>query len=125
MIKQYLIYRTLQFRNNFSDLFNRGNYHSLEINGKYKDHIIAFCRNYENQWSLTVAPRFLTSIIEEGQNPFGTEIWEDTRLSVPANIATWHNPITNQEIAGKKELLIGEILQYFPVAFLTGEANND
>lgn len=124
-IKLYLIHRMLQIRNSFSELFNQGNYHSLEINGKYKDHIIAFCRNFESQWSLTVAPRFLTDIVEEGRNPFGNEIWEDTQIGIPANIMTWHNPITDQEIAGKKELLVGEILQYFPVGFLTGEANND
>ncbi|NIW78022.1 MAG: hypothetical protein GWN16_00545, partial [Calditrichae bacterium] len=133
--------RMLKVRKEFDRLFNEGNYQSLEVTGKLQDHIITFARNYQNRWSITAVPRFLVHLIDEGQHPMGKELWEDTRIVMPIDVASWHNSITDQKIAGgfhhsespketlwrkgKNELLIGEVLHHFPVGFLTGEAKHD
>ena len=74
----FVVYRTLQVRHQLVDLFNNGTYQALSVKGNRENNIIAFARNQDSRMTLTVVPRFLSSLIEPGQMPFGEEIWEDT-----------------------------------------------
>ncbi|MBD3288656.1 malto-oligosyltrehalose synthase [candidate division KSB1 bacterium] len=117
-IKMFLIFRALQIRNKYHDLFRNGSYIPLEIEGSLREHVIAFARNYQRQWIVVAVPRFLTSMIKESKQPDMKDIWEDTRLIPPARINKWRNAITDQEIQG---LNVGEIMRHFPAGLLIGE----
>jgi len=121
-VKLFLIYRALKARNERPEVFRNGAYVPLEVAGRFKDHIIAFARKQGKEWAITIVPRFLTTLIREGEDPFGLEIWEDTHISFPEGIAQgWKNMITGQQVNDGRKLIIGEVLTHFPVALLMKE----
>ncbi len=121
-IKLFLIYRGLKVRNEYAEVFQGGAYIPLEVGGKLKDHIIAFARNHGRKWAITVVPRFLTTLIGDGEYPFGQNVWDDTHIPLPQGISgQWENGITDQLLKGESKLPIGEVLGHFPVALLLRE----
>lgn len=121
-VKLFLIYRTLKAREENSLVFQKGAYIPVEVAGRFKDHIVAFARNLGRNWAVTVGPRFLTSLINEGEYPLGREVWYDTRILLPEDIPhTWKNVITDQIVKSNDKLMIGKILKHFPVALLVNE----
>jgi (1->4)-alpha-D-glucan 1-alpha-D-glucosylmutase len=121
-IKLFLIFRTLKARAAHREVFQKGAYVPLEAAGKLKDHVIAFARNHDDKWAVTVVPRFLTQVIREGEYPLGLEIWGDTYIPLPDGISNrWTNVITGQSLNSDRILTIGEALNHFPVAFLMTE----
>ncbi|WP_066380153.1 malto-oligosyltrehalose synthase [Anabaena sp. CA = ATCC 33047] len=118
-IKMFLILQALKFRVNNLQVFQQGSYLPLAAKGKFKDHIIAFARIYQDQTIITIASRFFTSLIQPEQYPLGTEVWQDTYIELPpATPSTLLDGMTGQIVKADKILLIGEALKYFPVALL-------
>lgn len=120
-IKLFLIYRALNARKENLGVFQKGSYVPLEVSGKFKDHVVAFARNHEKSWAITIAPRFLTALIEEGEYPLGQHVWDNTCIVIPEGAPLWRDAITAQLIKPGKTLPIGEILEQFPVALLISE----
>jgi (1->4)-alpha-D-glucan 1-alpha-D-glucosylmutase len=120
VIKLYLIHRALKLRRLEPDLFSRGDYRPISATGKYRDRVIAFARTLNGRQAITVIPRFLTGLVEEGQLPLGDEVWRDTGLEIPANDhPEWRNALTGEKFFERKEWNLGWILNRFPVALLT------
>ena len=118
-IKLFLIYKALRTRNQKRDLFRHGDYIPLRVVGKHKDSVIAFARKHNNDWAITIAPRFLTNLIKQGEAPFGEKVWKDTYIVIPKEAPSeWKNGITNEIIKGDKKLFVAQVLQNFPVALL-------
>ncbi len=116
-VKLFLTYRVLQARKENLDVFQEGDYLPLEVGGKFKDHIVAFARNFGDTTAIAVAPRFLTTLVQPGEYPLGEQVWADTYLEIPQGAhSTWRDAITNQTISGSGA--IAQILQHFPVALL-------
>ncbi|MFH0813631.1 MAG: malto-oligosyltrehalose synthase [Pseudomonadota bacterium] len=120
-IKLFLIYRALKARKGKREVFEKGVYLPLKVEGKFNNQVVAFARTYENDWIITVAPRFFTTLIKEREYPLGEKVWEDTYIVVPENAPSyWKEAITGQVIPGEKDLFMGKILKYFSVAMLVG-----
>ncbi|MBL1173619.1 MAG: malto-oligosyltrehalose synthase [Pantanalinema sp. GBBB05] len=120
-IKLFLTTQVLQARKNYFDLFQKGDYQPIKVSGKFANHIVAFSRSYQNQVAIVLIPRFLTQIIQPGEFPLGQEIWQDTQIELNQEMpSSWQNAITLQGIQGSNALLVGEILEHFPVALLVG-----
>lgn len=118
-IKLFLIHQGLKVRKDNLAVFQQGDYLPLEIKGKFKDHIIAFARSYNNQTIITIVPRFLTSLVEAGNYPLNQQIWDDTYIDLPSQSpVNWINGITGETIAAENILYIGAALKCFPVALL-------
>ena len=118
-IKLFLIFRALKARRERANLFQRGTYLPIEVQGKFKDHLVVFGRREETSWAITIGPRFLTDLVQEGQFPFGQEVWGDSRLLLPKGAPLrWKEMITGEEAGGDQALLIGDILKNYPVALL-------
>ncbi|MBN1850445.1 MAG: hypothetical protein JW932_17895 [Deltaproteobacteria bacterium] len=80
---------------------------------------IAFCRHLDQEYAFTFAPRFLTSLVQERDNPLGQTIWDDTRIILPQELPeTWRDKPMERVMRGKDSLLIGGILNHFPVFLL-------
>jgi len=121
-IKLFLINRALKARNEHHEVFQRGAYIPLEVGGRFRDHIIAFARNHGGIWAVTIVPRFLTTVIREGEYPLGREVWDDTEVALGEGVShQWKNVITDEWMNGQGKLIIGEVLNHFPVALLMRE----
>ena len=124
-IKLFLIYKALQARKNNQAIFQNGNYVPLEVGGIHRDHVIAFARFWQDEWAIVVAPHFFTALVKEDQLPLGQDVWHDTFIKMPEDISEWKNEITNQQVKGGKEVLVGEALEHFAVAILTGDVRRE
>jgi (1->4)-alpha-D-glucan 1-alpha-D-glucosylmutase len=118
-IKLFLIWKALHARAENRDLFDEGDYVPAYADGSRADHIVAFFRTHEDHHAVVIVPRFLTSLTQPGQPPLGPEVWQDTRITLPANMpSTWQDRMTGHEIAAAAELSVADILRDSPVALL-------
>jgi (1->4)-alpha-D-glucan 1-alpha-D-glucosylmutase len=123
-LKLFLIYKVLKARIRSPGLFQQGRYIPLDTTGRLRGHIIAFARSQEKEWALTIAPRFLTDLIEEGEYPLGTKTWQDTRVVLPPGVpGTWTDAITDRVVKAEERLPIGDALKFFPISLLIGREN--
>jgi (1->4)-alpha-D-glucan 1-alpha-D-glucosylmutase len=121
-IKLFLIYMVLKARKENTGLFEKGNYAALKVSGQLREHIIAFSRHHGTTWALTIAPRFLTALVKEGEYPLGHRVWADTSIHLPKGAPSlWKDAITQQGVKRHGALLAGDIMRHFPVTMLTGE----
>jgi (1->4)-alpha-D-glucan 1-alpha-D-glucosylmutase len=81
-IKMFLTQRALHFRNEHVDLFQRGNYLPLRVNGPCADSCIAFARQLDGQWIIAMAPRLSSRV---GFPPIGDR-WKETAIELPENL---------------------------------------
>ncbi len=122
-IKFYLTYKGLNIRREKQEIFLKGDYLPLKVEGRFKDNILAYARIFNNEWAITIAPRFLTDVIDENELPFGMDIWRDTCINLPDNAPSkWVNALTEESISGEKTIYIGKCFLHFPVAWLFNEA---
>lgn len=122
-IKLFLIYKALAARQRNRNLFEKGNYVPLEIEGKHKESIIAFAWEQKPLWAIVAAPRFLAGVVEEGQYPLGRDVWGDTGIVVPEEAPSlWAEQITGAVIKGGKTLPAGEVFKSFPCALMINRA---
>jgi (1->4)-alpha-D-glucan 1-alpha-D-glucosylmutase len=82
-IKLFLIYRALNARRTHRKIFQDGGYLPFESDGRLANHVIAFARRHEQQWAIVIVPRFLSHVVQEGDFPFGKEVWQDTEVIMP------------------------------------------
>jgi len=121
-IKLFLIYRALKAKKANREIFRSGAYLPLELEGRFRSHVIAFAWRYQRQWALVIAPRFLSHLVQAGDFPLGRQVWQDTEVILPIGApAAWRNVITSEALSAGKALSVGDILLSFPVALLMGE----
>ena len=121
-IKLFLIAQALKARTEHLEVFQQGSYLPLEVDGKFKEHIVAFAKRDSHTTIVVITPRFLTSLIQPGDYPLGEQLWADTCLRLPSGTpAGWKEAITAQEIEADGTLRIGEALKYFPAALLISQ----
>lgn len=118
-IKLYIIYKSLQVRNDNLKIYDEGNFIPLETGGKFKDNLIAYSRNFADNFIITLAPRFLTDLVEENRLPVGIDIWNDTYIKLnKINSSSLKNNLTGEVFEKKDKILIGEIFKNFPYGLL-------
>jgi (1->4)-alpha-D-glucan 1-alpha-D-glucosylmutase len=122
-IKLFTIYIGMKTRKSMKTLFEQGAYLPLEVQGTHKDRVIAFARVHNNACCITIVPRFLTKLVNQGQLPLGKEIWADTTILLPDNLNfEWTNAFTNQTHPSASSLFVGEVLSIFPICLLVGKS---
>jgi (1->4)-alpha-D-glucan 1-alpha-D-glucosylmutase len=115
-IKMFLTARALAARGEHLDVFQKGGYVPLAVEGERKESVIAFARRLGDQWALTVVPRFLTGLIDENELPLGKNVWKDTRILMPEKVPVWEDVFTGKRLKGSSALRVGELLSAFPAA---------
>lgn len=121
-IKMHTISRTLAFRRENADLFRYGAYIPLEATGPRAEHVLAFARQHENTWAITVVPRLLAGSGFAADSLVHPDFWHGTEIELPgaapcswSNVLSWANTAV---VAGK--LPLADVLSAFPVAVLAG-----
>jgi (1->4)-alpha-D-glucan 1-alpha-D-glucosylmutase len=122
-IKLFLIFMGLRARKDYREVFLSGRYRPLEILGSHRGHCIAYAREAGELRIVTVAPRFLVNLVKEDEDPVGINIWQDTRISLEDGFPRkWRNVLTGEILLAYGSLVVGEVLQSFPVALLVNES---
>ncbi len=129
-IKLYLIYKVLNYRREHPGLFTTGDYVPLDGMGSRREHLCAFLRKNDDAQVVIVAPRLVAGLVGlAGHAPLGAEVWNDTRLVLPADFAgaDVSNLLTGERLgvagdSGKPSLPLADVLRTFPVAFVEKSA---
>lgn len=117
-IKMFLIYRCNKARNDRAELFQRGAYIPITVNGKFRNNIVAFARKFDTQWALVVVPRFLTAVTDEFRIPISKEVWMDTSIEMPTYPESWYDMVTGESIHLGKSANVGDLFRLFPGTLL-------
>jgi (1->4)-alpha-D-glucan 1-alpha-D-glucosylmutase len=111
-IKLFLTQRLLVLRRENPELFRRGSYRPLDLTGEFADCCIAFAREWEGRSIVVLAPRFSSRL---GFPPIG-EVWRDTEVQLPGEIAAGADIFIDQANAVGGNLLLREAFARLPFA---------
>ncbi len=122
-IKLFVTHRVLSLRKNFPQLFQKGSYLPLQVQGKLKDHVLAFARQDKDCFCLTIVPRLLCQ-----QTEFLTQdvLWDDTKIIVPENFPSdWKDVFTQNEISSAEGWDVKRLLEHFPVGLFVSPGKEE
>ena len=123
-VKMFLIYRSLQARKMLSDVFQHGTYIPLTVKGTYKEQVVGFARKYQNQWAVTVVPRYVVPFMVEPGQLMKSEMWKDTVIELPESCPeVWYNAVSAQKIHSTRTVVVGELFKLFPCALFYNKTN--
>jgi (1->4)-alpha-D-glucan 1-alpha-D-glucosylmutase len=115
--KLFVTWKALQCRNKLAALFLHGDYHPVYTTQECG--IVAYARQYEQQWVLVAAP--VSDAIIRGREK---ELLSGICLSLPFDApVNWKNEFTGETITVQNNLPLDAVFNAFPVALLTGESN--
>jgi (1->4)-alpha-D-glucan 1-alpha-D-glucosylmutase len=118
-IKLYLIWKTLELRQQQPNLFQRGEYVPLSVAGAKADHVIAFAREFENSRVLVIVPRLLAGLLNPNDSdtpPVGPQVWGDTHVLLPCGCPEkYRNVLTGQVRDLEAQISVSNALSDFPV----------
>jgi maltooligosyltrehalose synthase len=122
-IKLWLTYTLLNLRKANPELFLKGQYIPLKAEGKLKNNLMAFARNFEDQWLLVIVPLNTADLSEKPSGEYLTELdWEDTRIVLPETTnGEWRNILSGETHIFNGSIKASEIFGEFGVGLLGHE----
>jgi len=125
-MKQFLVWRALNFRAAHRELFDAGEYLPLVTAGQHAENVCAFAKAWKQQTVVVIAPRLVFGLMEGAEvAPIGTEIWKETLLRLPQAPPgdLFRNVLTREMVPviekdGTAALELRQALKSFPVALL-------
>lgn len=120
-IKQALVARVLDCRQAHAELFRRGAYLPLTVQGRHADKVLAFARLGEGQRAIIVAPRLASGLLGGATTPLiPAQNWDDTRVILPFALSPANSTglFPSAAVSPSKELMLRAVLAEFPVNLL-------
>ena len=120
-VKQALIARVLDCRQAHAELFRRGAYLPLNVQGRHADKVLAFARLGDDERAIVIAPRLASSLLGGAPTPLiPAHNWDDTRLILPFALSPANSTglFSSAAVSPTKELLLSAVLSEFPVNVL-------
>jgi (1->4)-alpha-D-glucan 1-alpha-D-glucosylmutase len=77
-IKMYLTNRAMEFRREYRELFMRGEYVPLKVDGSRADHVVAFARKSDRKWVVVLCGRYFMGLPEAPSLPVDPNVWAET-----------------------------------------------
>ncbi|EJL07332.1 malto-oligosyltrehalose synthase [Pseudomonas chlororaphis] len=117
-IKQALIAATLARRGEYPQLFRRGTYQPLPVQGRHAGKVLAFMREHQGQRAVVIVPRLVAGLLESGAQPrVDAPDWGDTRVHLPFAAPGQHlkGLFSTGAVTPHKDLMISSALRDFPV----------
>ncbi|WP_416425441.1 malto-oligosyltrehalose synthase [Pseudomonas sp. App30] len=120
-IKQQLIARTLRRRAEHVELFARGRYQPLPVQGEQADRVLAFARIHAGELAIVIVPRLASELLGDTAQPLiEAPKWGDTRVVLPTNytLPTFKGLFSDVAVTPNKEVWLNAALKDFPVNLL-------
>jgi (1->4)-alpha-D-glucan 1-alpha-D-glucosylmutase len=120
--KLYVIRKLLQLRRDDPELFARGDYQALQVEGTRKEHVFAFARTYASRTCIVIVPRWSAKLMDAvNELPLGEQVWMDTRINAAGK--QLRDVLTDRAVAIEGGVSVADALAEFPVAVLVGQAS--
>jgi malto-oligosyltrehalose synthase len=117
-IKLWLTQLLFNERKNDPETFKNGIYIPLKVNGKYKDNVLAYARQNDNNWYIIAIPLHLGQINADSNHP-GDIDWENTQIILPEDAPIkWDNLFSGKPSAYTDHITVDSIFKAFPLALL-------
>ncbi len=123
-VKLHVLTQALQTRTANPDLFQNGDYQPLETHGAYSDRIVAFARQYQEDWAIAIVPRRAASVHAPVLRADDRrKFWTETHLALPNSApGKWINILAGQNappiLCAAQRLSLGDAFEGFPLALL-------
>lgn len=124
-IKQALVARVLDARQAHPELFQRGAYLPLSVQGRHADQVLAFARLGRGERAVIVVPRLASALLGAATTPLiPAQNWDDTRLVLPFALspANCSGLFGGGAVTPSRELMLSTVLAEFPVNVLIDHA---
>ena len=124
-IKQALVARVLDARQAHPELFQRGAYLPLTVQGRHADQVLAFARLGQGERAIIVVPRLASALLGAAATPLiPAPNWDDTRLVLPFALspANCSGLFGGGAVTPSRELMLSTVLMEFPVNVLIEHA---
>jgi (1->4)-alpha-D-glucan 1-alpha-D-glucosylmutase len=124
-VKLFVTQALLACRAKERELFARGEYLPLVVEGARKEHVVAFARREQGRISVTVTGRFFARLGGDPARVPSRQAWGDTIVRVPADTA---NAELVDALSGASfridgaSIRVAELLEPMPFAVLIGGA---
>ncbi|ATU93165.1 malto-oligosyltrehalose synthase [Phyllobacterium zundukense] len=123
-VKQRILKSHLKMRQEMPRLFSEGKYIPLKAVGKQANHIVAFYREFEEQYAVIAVPRLCFDMLKPFTTPFlPLPEWEGTFLQVPDALVgkQFRHVMTDKGFTLASKVSLVEVLREFPVMTLVSE----
>jgi (1->4)-alpha-D-glucan 1-alpha-D-glucosylmutase len=123
-IKLFVTHAMLMCRRAERELFARGGYLPLGVEGERRDNVLAFARVWQRRVVITVVGRFFTQLERDARAHLPTtESWSDTLLRLPPELAVGPlcEILTGRTVTPSGATIsLGDAFAAFPIAVLVG-----
>ena len=122
-IKLFITSRALRFRRAHRELFERGDYAPVQVNGQRARHAVAFARQHGAQSVIVAVARFFLELNAGASLPVG-EVWNETSLILNEALnGCYRDALTGASVCAQANgsagtLPLSEVFAHLPVALL-------
>lgn len=118
-IKLWLVHTLFNERKQQPDLFAEGFYIPLQVEGKYKDNVLAFARRHQQTWYVVAVPLHLADVSKQQKKEVLALDWKDTRIILPAEAPdAWEHLLLKTKGKEEKGIAVKDIFRNLPLAIL-------
>lgn len=117
-IKLSLLQCLAQLRTTSESLSANGSYIPLAVEGKYKQHLFAFARQFRDEFTVVIIPLHLSAISKFRQTAVETWDWEDTHIVLPSEEHVRYKNILNARTGTGPTIHANDIFDELPLAVL-------
>ena len=115
-VKQAIIARTLRFRAELPEVFEKGDYLKLEAEGSGAAHVLAFARRHKGTTVIVAISRLSAPLLEGATLPLPpASAWKDTALTLPG--IGFADVLSGRRLSARRTG-IAELFSDLPVALL-------
>lgn len=124
-LKQRIIRSCLTLRQEQASLFSDGEYLPLAVTGRRSRHLVAFSRQLDNQFVITIIPRLMYGRLAGSTLSAGTDFWKGTDILLPPALQQGRkrDVLTGKMLAAGVSLSAAVLLGDQPVALVVAEAS--
>jgi 4-alpha-glucanotransferase len=118
-IKMWVLYSVLKQRLDHPEIFSSGEYIPLQVEGQYKDHVLAFARRYLQTWVIVAVPLHIATICKEQDVDILEIDWKNTSISLPHELHSgWEHLLLQTRNNQQRNIRVQDIFKGIPIALL-------
>ena len=119
-VKMFTIRALLHLRRKEPELFDKGTYLPLPVQGVNRDHLVALARRHGRRFVIALVPRLVLAIAGPRRFAIGAGTWGDTAVMLPGSFPSLlTDAITGRSVrADHGRLAVSDALTLLPVSVL-------